>query len=124
MKPLLLIACMAPDRLMRISMLASSLGIRVKAVNEDEWGQPLSALCGMSKPLPNPKKASVSEEIMVMASFEDALIDRFLLEIRKSGLRPVRLKAVLTQYNQGWSLSGLSSQLAREAALMEGRNPV
>ncbi|MBR6184790.1 MAG: DUF3783 domain-containing protein [Clostridia bacterium] len=122
MKPLLLIACMAPDRLMRVSMLAVSLGIEVKAVRESEWNQPLSALCGMASPLPQTQRAVISEEIMVMARFEDALVDRFLRQMRQSGLEPVRLKAVLTRYNQHWPLAHLALQLKKEAALMAGRN--
>ena len=122
MRPLLLIARMAPDRLLRLSMLASSLGIQVKAAAESEYGQPLAALCGMVKPLPHPQNVQITEEIMVMAGFPDALIDRFLREIRQSGLRPVRLKAVLTPYNQGWTLGELSLRLSQEAAQMEGRS--
>ena len=121
MPPLLLIARMAPDRLLRLSMLAGSLGIQVKAVPQAQWGQPIAALCGLEKPVPQPEKAVLAEEIMVMARFPDALIDRFLSAIRQSGLSPVRLKAVLTPYNQGWTLGRLSTVLGREAAQMEGR---
>lgn len=122
MQPLLLIARMAPDRVLRLSMLASSLGIQVKVVPESDWGQLVSVLCGMDKPVSRPGKAMIPEEIMVMARFPDALIDRFLREIRQSGLKPVRLKAVLTPYNQHWSLGELALQLSREAKQMEGMN--
>ncbi len=119
MKPVLLCANIPPDRMMRLSMLSSSLGIQVKRVPEKDWGQPIGALCGVKAPVQNPPKAALGGEIMVMAHFPDALIDALLGESMKSSLKPIRCKAVLTRHNQDWSLGQLYSALSREAALME-----
>ena len=119
MKPVLLCANIPPDRMMRLSLLSSSLGIQVKCVPEKDWGQPIGALCGVKAPVKNPPKAALGGEIMVMAHFPDALIDSLLGEIRKNGLKPIRCKAVLTRHNQDWSLGQLYPALSREAALME-----
>ena len=119
MQPTVLFIHMPKDRLMRLSMLALSLGIQAKEILENDWGQPLSALCGQTAPVKNPKKAAVDEEMMVMAYFTDALMDSFLRGIRQSGISPVRLKAVLTPYNGLWNLGQLYRSLSLEAAQME-----
>ena len=42
MQPLLLCIAMEQNKLMRVSFIAAGLGIRVKAVNQEEWGQTIA----------------------------------------------------------------------------------
>lgn len=119
-KPLLLCLHMDPTRVMRLSFLAPSLGIQVRAVPDDQWGQPLGALCGLDAPRSHPAPARVGEEMLVMAFFPDALMDRLLPLLRKE-LGGVRLKAVLTAHNRPWTAGMLYTALAREAAQLDQR---
>ena len=118
MQPTVLCIAMTADRVMRLSFAAMKLGILLRPVAEESWGQPLSALCGLSDPLSHPPQVRVGGEMMVMAFFSDELLEQWLFEIRKSGLAPVRLKAVLTEHNRLWNCGILYAALNQEAALM------
>ena len=121
MEPLLLCVHMEPGKLLRLSMLAMSLGIRVKEVKQDQEGQTLAALCGlepMKKRLPD---APVGDEMMVMAFFPDALLDRLFLTMRQSGLAMPALRAVLTPTNRNWNCGRLYKELSRERLALNAR---
>ena len=120
MEPTLLCVAMEPGRVMRLSLLALSMGIQVKEIKEESWGQPLGALCGLDQERPHPPRVKVGEEMLVMAFFPDPLMDGLLKALRSSGLGPVRLKAVLTPTNRGWHCGALYTALRQEAA-MAGR---
>ncbi len=110
---------MEKSRLMRLSFLAMGLGIAVREVMEGDLGQTLGVLCGLDERKAPAPKAQVTEEMLVMAHFPGPLLDRFLLALRQSGMAPVRLKAVLTPHNRGWTCGRLCAMLSREAAAME-----
>ena len=116
MKPLMLCARMEPGKLMRISLIAGSLGITVKEVKEDQWGQRLEALCGLKPVSPVAGKAQVGGEMAVMAFFPDALIDELFQAIRKNGLEKPPLMAVLTTANRSWTVERLYRELQKEYA--------
>ena len=118
MEPLLLCIGMEQTQLMRISFSAFALGIRVKPVQESEWGQTIGALCGLDPQKPNAPEVRVDEPMLVMAFFESALMDRLLKSLR-DGRQTVRLKAVLTPHNRQWTCGQLYQCLRQEAALME-----
>ncbi len=121
MKTMLLCAHMEPGRLMRISLIAGSLGIAVKEAKEDHWGQSLETLFGLRPFQPAAGKAQIGGEMAVMAFFPDALIDELFQAIRKSGLERPRLMAVLTNTNRTWALDRLYRELQREAAAINAR---
>lgn len=117
MQSLLLCIAMEQNKLMRVSFIAAGLGIRVKAVNQEEWGQTIGALCGLDAPAPHPEKDRVQEALMVMAFFDSGLMDQLLKELRANG-QTVRLKAVLTPHNRRWTCGALCRHLSLEAAQM------
>ena len=116
MQPLALCVHMEKSRVMRLSFLAMPLGIVLREVPESDWGQPIAALCGLEPRKSRAPAVQVPGEMMVMAHFPDALMDRWLLAIRQSGLAAVRLKAVLTPFNRGWHCGRLYAMLSQEAA--------
>ena len=120
-KPLLLCIHMEKERALRLSFLAMSLGVRVKLVSEAQQGQRLAALCGLEEEAPAPPAAAVGQEMLVLAFFEDAQIDRLLAALRGSGLGPVALKAVLTEHNRAWDCGRLYRELSMEAAAFAAR---
>ena len=117
MEPMVLCVGMTPDKNMRLSIAAMKLGIRIRPVKEEEWGQPLSALCGLDGQKKSLAKVTVGEEMMVMAFFPDPLMDQWLAVLRQNGLT-VRLKAVLTEHNRSWDCGRLYAALSQEAAFM------
>ena len=116
MQPLALCVHMEKSRITRLSFLAMGLGILLREVPDADLGQPLGALCGLEPRIPSAPKIQVPEEMMVMAHFPDALMDRWLLAIRQSGLPPVRLKAALTPTNRAWHCGQLYAAISQEAA--------
>ena len=120
MRPLLLCIAMDPARLMRISMTAMAQGIAVKEVKETQWGQTLGALCGLEPVKQTAAKARVGAEMMVMAFFSDIQIDDFLSAIRKNGMEPARLKAVLTATNRAWDCGKMYAEMMLEDAALRG----
>ena len=121
MHPLLLCIHMDQERALRMSFLAMSLGLRVKIVTEEQQGQTLGALCGLEEERPNAPAAPVGGEMLVLAFFDDGLMDRFLAALRQSGLGPVALKAVLTEHNRAWNCGQLYRELSAEAAAFAAR---
>lgn len=118
MGPILLCVGMDPGRLMRVSLTAMSLGIAVKDVKKPQWGQTVGALCGLDHMKETPPKATVEGEMMVMAFFSDWLLDDFFAALRKNGIEPARLKAVLTPVNRAWTCGQLYAALRSEDAAM------
>ena len=118
MKPLMLCARMEPGKLMRVSLIAGSLGITVKEVKEDQFGQRLETLCGLQPISPAAGKAQVSGEMAVMAFFPDKLIDELFQALRKNGVERPRLMAVLTPTNRSWTMERLYRELQKEYAAM------
>ena len=116
MQPLVLCIHMKKNRVMKLSFLAMGLGILLREVPDADLGQPLAALCGLEPRKSSAPAVQVPEEMMVMAHFPDALMDRWLLAIRQSGLTPVRLKAALTPTNRAWHCGQLYVLISQEAA--------
>ena len=121
MEPLLLCVQLDQEKLTRLSFLALGLGIRVRPVKKEEWGQPLGALCGLLPFVQSAPGLRIPDEMLVMAGFPDGLLDAFLRAYRESGLAPVRLKAVLTDTNMRWHFGQLHAQLCQEAAFFAAR---
>ena len=118
MNPLLLCAHMDPGRLLRLSMIAGAMGITVKEVKDDQAGQRLEALCGLTPLGPAGKKARIAGEMAVMAFFSEQLMDALFNAIRKNGLERPRLMAVLTPTNRAWTMERLYQELQKEYAAM------
>ena len=59
-----------------------------------------------------------SDEMLVMAYFPQGMMNVFLQGLRRAGVAPVALKAVLTPTNAAWSSAQLHEELSREHAAM------
>ena len=121
MHPLMLCIHISKERALRLSFAAMSLGVRVKIVAPDQEDQTLAALCGLEQPAAKAPKAQVDGEMLVFAFMEDQLLERLLPALR-SDMAPVRLKAVLTPDNRGWTCGQLYRELKGEAEAFEKNN--
>ena len=117
MKPTLLCIRMEPGRLMRISLIAGSLGISVREVKEEQTGQTLEALLGLAPPRPAAGK-KIGGEMAVLAFCPDGLMDELFQAIRKNGMERPKLLAVLTPTNRSWTCERLYRELKKEAAAL------
>lgn len=113
-----------PLRKKRLNMLLLGMKIRAKIIPADLYGQPIGTLAGLKDippvPLPEPLPG-MTEEMLVMCYFPEALLNRFLPALRKNGLR-IPLKAVLTPANAAWSSYQIYVELMREDARMREIN--
>ena len=121
MKPQMLCVHMEPGRLMRVSLIAGSLGITVKEIKKEQWGQRLEALFGLRPMGPASGKIEIGGEMAVLAFFPDELIDELTQAIRKNGMERPRLMAVLTPTNRTWTLERLYQELKKEYDAMNAR---
>ena len=104
-----------------VKALGDRGGIRVTRLQRAQFDVPLSELLGLPLPLPRPEDAGpvpalyAPPELMVLHGFASGELDVFLAEYRKRGIAPVRLKAVTTLFNLGWTPYDLAEHLREEA---------
>ena len=58
--------------------------------------------------------------MILMSNFTNAMVNSFLQEFRKRGIKPVALKAILTESNAQWNSAQLHTELLREHEAMFG----
>lgn len=105
----------------KIKALCLLLKIRVRPVNKEEYGLKLSALTGKGAPEALPGEAqNFDDEMILMVNFTNAMVTSFLQEFRRKGIRPVALKAILTESNADWNSVQLHTELLREHEAMFG----
>ena len=119
MQPMILCLGMDEGKMMRLSFLASSLGIAFKTPPADGAGWTLGMLCGLDPAAGRAEMAAIPGEMLVMANLTDGQMDRLLRTLRESGCS-VPLKAVLTPYNRFWTPRQLYRELMKEAASFGG----
>ena len=122
-RPMLLIFNFSDARLSKLRFLCMKLGLAVKAVPEADFGQPVSALCGLTE---KTDAASIeepfTEEMMIFCHMDHAAVNRFLQTARQLRFAPVALKAMLTPTNAEWTPVRLVSELREEReALRQGK---
>ena len=120
MKPQMLCVHMEPGRLMRISLIAGSLGIAVKEDREEQWGQRLETLFGLKPCMPGGGKPQIDGEMIVAAFFGGELLDDLYASVRKNGMN-MPLTAMLTPTNRSWTCERLYRELRKEASALNAR---
>lgn len=125
-QPILLCYNLEGERLNRIRLAAMRLKIRIRPVKKEEYGKALGALCGLF-PLEEEAGApgGFDDEMLVMANFPAGMMNLLLQTMRRTGVAPVALKAVLMPTNAAWDSVRLHEEIAAEhAALSGGTGPV
>lgn len=101
------------------------LGIKMKVITQEEFGQPIGYLAGMEKIAPvqmTEEKTELEKEILVFAAIDGDLLQYILQILRKVGA-PVDYKAVLTEHNLTWNCVQLYRELELEhLAYMQSRS--
>lgn len=109
----------------RYNELMKRLGIPCSVVDPDFAENTLGSLLGYAGfPEPTAKPdAAFPGEMMIMAGFSSLRLDTLLASIRRGGLPPIPLKAMVTDTNVHWSLKTLFGHLLMEHMQMTGGKP-
>ena len=111
--PVLLTYNLHGERAAKIRMAAMRFRVRLRAVEKREYARPLGELVE-SGPDGDWNGEAFDEEMLVMAHFPNPLLQAFLQGMRRAGVRPVALKAVLTPTNAAWDSNALHAELCKE----------
>ena len=118
-QPVLLTYNLRGERAAKIRMVAMRFRVRLRAVEKREYARPLGELVE-SGPEGDWAGEAFDEEMLVMAHFPSPLLQAFLQGLRRAGVRPVALKAVLTPTNAGWDSRALHAELCKEREALSG----
>ena len=120
-KPMILTFNFTPDRLSKLRFICLRLGVQVLDVPEPGFYNTLGAICGLSDPNDAEGRRNFTDEMMVFAHMDNALVNRFLQTAKQMRYAPVALKAILTPTNAEWTPVQLCAELKDErAAVMKG----
>lgn len=123
MKETVLLYQMEKERVGAVRKALLPLGIRVKVVEEKEYGQPVGYLAGAREVLESPQPAEapfvMEQEMMVMAWLSGGQVDQVLAALRRQGVGRINYKAVLTPHNLTWDGYTLYEELKKEHAMFE-----
>ena len=111
--PVLLTYNLHGERAAKIRMAAMRFRVRLRAVERREYARPLAELVE-NGPDGDWNGKAFDEEMLVMAHFPPALVQAFLQGLRRAGVRPGGLKAVLTPTNAQWDSRALHAELCKE----------
>ena len=112
------------ERLKALKLISMMLRVQLRAVARSEMAQPVGFLAGV----PGVESAGeayageeAQQEMLVLCAFTRPDLDRLLAAIKKSSLREVALKAMLTPHNAQWSALKLQAELAAEHNFMHDK---
>ncbi len=112
------------ERLQALKLICMMLKVMCRPVQRAEMLQPVGYLAGIKEIAPLDAVYEGGEnqpEMLLLCGFERRDLDRLLAAIKKSRLRQVGLKAMLTPHNVHWSGLRLLKELGEEHALMRAR---
>ena len=96
-----------------VGAVAQRNDVDMVPVLRTEYNKTLGVLSGLSKPRIQPPPfagGSLGGRMIVFCQLEDKL-DALLEDLRRAGIGPECLKAVLTPHNQGWNAVALYAEL-------------
>ena len=120
--PVLLTYNLDSQRKLKLRFVCAELKLILRSVPESDYAQPLAALAGLC---PRTEAAYSGEgfpdEMLVMANFNNHQFHALLDALRRSGMPPIPLKAVLTPTNAEWDSVKLHAEILREHETMHGK---
>lgn len=110
------------ERLQMLKMVALLCKAQVKAVAREDMLQPVGYLAGVKGVEAVGEKysgAEATEEMIFLCGFDRPILDKLLVAIKKSKLKRIELKAMLTPHNAGWSGVELLKEISEEHEYMK-----
>ena len=114
MKATILTFNLNESRLAKLRFLCMKLGIAVRPVPPEDFGQPVGALFGLAERGEAAPSEGFDAEMLVFCQMDNALVNRFLTTCRQMRWASPGLKAVLTPTNAAWTAAQLQAELAQE----------
>ena len=111
--PVLLTYNLRGERAAKTRRVAMRFRVRLREVERREYARPLVELVE-SGPEGDWEGDAFDEEMLVMAHFPPALMQAYLQGLRRAGVRPGGLKAMLTPTNAQWDSRALHAELCKE----------
>lgn len=109
-----------------VRKIAASIGAQYSELKASQANHTVSSLVGLSQlglsdNINQSKAPSLwsMPELIIFFGIPDKLLDTFLAEYKKSGLERIRLKAIVTPTNLGWTIYQLTEHLKEEAKQFE-----
>lgn len=124
MEPKILLYSMPKDIHKEIAALCLKLGITCKKVPRGLFNQQIgyhAQLQGFVKTKERYEGEDLAEPMMVFSGLDNALLDRFLDEYKKVGIKPVALKAIATVHNVNWDTFILFDNLCQERNTLDNK---
>ena len=121
MQKLMLAFNFAPERLQALKMVALLSKVQLRAVERKDMCQSLGALVGlpgMERVAEEYTGLEAQEEMLFLCGINGPTLDRVLQGIKRSPLKQVALKAMLTPSNAEWTPVKLMAELAAEHEFM------
>ena len=114
-----------PEKAGKIKAIALRHGFRIRVVQPEEFGRSIAALAGFPETQVQGDGTVFSDEMLVMAGFSPALMNRLLQTFRQMKIPPVPLKAMLTETNGRWDSCRLYREISAEhEAMTRGGAPM
>jgi pentatricopeptide repeat protein len=107
----------------QIHSLCTSLGLCAIHVESFEYLEQIGAVAeqpGFLRAGVPPCGPSFSEEMILFCNMDPEEVFRFLKEMKKRGIQPVDLKAILTPHNVCWNSLQLHQELLKEHGIVNG----
>ena len=130
MAPLVLFYNLNNEKGRKIKFICLKLKIRIRQVLPEDYTKPVGVLAGLKGFAPSPDTSpdppehmAFTDEMLVMKDFHEALLDRFLSEMKRAKIERIALKAILTPENIGWDSFALHDELKKEHEAMTKEPP-
>lgn len=107
--------------LQKITKAFLPLGVRIKFIKKEDYLQPLGFLVGDKEILPLEEVYQgdeLKDRMLLMSDITGNKLDQVLFAIRRSDIKRIHYKAVLTQTNQHWNAIQLFEELNKEHEAM------
>ena len=117
MEPTVLMYNLPPTVRAQVEALCREIGAAARNVEKTRQGLSLGALLGMLPEVPG--GAAVPGEMLVLAYFDQDMLDAFLRGFRVRQIPPIPHKAMLTLTNTAWTGPELYENLSREMAAIK-----
>ena len=126
--PIVLVYHCTQEQLQKLTRACALCRLEWKTLPDEEAGMPLG-MAADAKEWINPLLAAthgiqnygpLTEPLLVMAGFDEKLLDRFLAAMRSEQLS-ISMKAVLTENNANWNALQLAGHIDQERRAIQSR---
>ena len=117
MEPTVLMYNLPPASRTQVELLCRELGAAARNVEKPRQGLTLGALLGLLPEVPGGPE--VPGQMLVLAYFDQDMLDAFLRGFRVRQIPPIPHKAMLTLTNTAWTGRELYDNISREMAAVK-----